>query len=74
MKYPTMHLKEIAFMGGNIVINADDYTVLQIKEIIFAGKAKGSSVVIKKACNLTAMQCKELAYVNPNHVTFDFTE
>lgn len=68
-----MQLKEIAFMGGNVVINADDYTVLQIKEIIFAGKTKGSSIVIKKASVLTAMQCKELAFVNPNHVTFDFT-
>ena len=60
-------------MGGNVVINADDYTVLQIKEIFFAGKTKGSSIAIKKASVLTAMQCKELAFVNPNHVTFDFT-
>ena len=36
-------------MGGNVVINADDYTAQQIKEIIFAGKTKGSSVVIKKS-------------------------
>lgn len=69
-----MQLKEIAFMGGNVVINTDDYTVLQIKEIIFAGKTKGSSFAIKKASILTAMQCKELAFVNPDHVTtFDFT-
>lgn len=73
MKFSAMQLKEIAFMGGNVVINADDYTVLQIKEIIFAGKTKGSSVVIKKARALTVLQCKELAFVNPNHVTFDFT-
>lgn len=73
MKLTAMQLKEIAFIGGNVVINADDYTVLQIKEIIFAGKTKGSSIVIKKASVLTAMQCKELAFVNPNHVTFDFT-
>ena len=73
MKFSAMQLKEIAFMGGNVVINADDYTVLQIKEIIFVGKTKGSSVVIKKASVLTALQCKELAFVNPNHVTFDFT-
>ena len=47
MKLTAMQLKEIVFMGGNVVINADDYTVLQIKEIIFAGKTKGSSTVIK---------------------------
>lgn len=73
MNFSAMQLKEIAFMGGNVVINADDYTTQQIKEIIFAGKTKGSSVVIKKASELTVLQCKELAFVNPNHVTFDFT-
>ena len=73
MKFSAMQLKEIAFMGGNVVINADDDTSHQIKEIIFAGKTKGSSVVTKKASVLTALQCKELAFVTPNHVTFDFT-
>lgn len=33
MKLTAMQLKEIVFMGGNVVINADDYTVLQINNI-----------------------------------------
>lgn len=33
MKLTAMQLKEIAFMCGNVVINTDDYTVLQINDI-----------------------------------------
>lgn len=35
MKLTALQLKEIAFMGGNVVINADDSTVLQINDIPF---------------------------------------
>ena len=73
---PTMsilQLKEIAFMGGNLVISADDYSVLQIKELVFAGKQKGITVTIRNACRLTRIQCKEIAFINPAKVTFDFT-
>ena len=68
-----LQLKEIAFMGGNLIINAEDYSVLQIKELIFAGKHKGATVTIKNACKLTRTHCKERAFINPTKVTFDFT-
>lgn len=74
MKKTIINLKEIAFMGGNVIINARDYSVLQMKEIIFAGKTRGSSVTIRNADRLSTIQCKELAFINPNHVTFDFSE
>ena len=47
MKLTAMPLKEIAFMGGNVVINADDYTVLQIKEIILQEKQKVVLLLLK---------------------------
>lgn len=74
MKQTALQLKEIAFVGGNVIINAEDYTIQQIKEIIFVGKNKGSSVIIRHADKLTSIQCKTLAFINPAHVTFDFSE
>lgn len=73
MKKTSTNLKEIAFVGGNIVIDAADYTSSQIKEIVFVGKSKGGCVFIKNASKLMTQQCKEIAFINPGHVTFDFT-
>ena len=73
MKKTSLNLKEIAFVGGNIIISAEDYTTSQIKEIVFSGKSKGCFLTIRNANKLTTLQCKEIAFINPNHVTFDFT-
>lgn len=68
-----IQLKEIAQMGGNIIVNANDYSVLQIKELIFVGKRKGISVTIRNAGSLSCAECKQLAFLNPAYVTFDFS-
>lgn len=73
MKKTLSCLKEIVFVGGNLIISAEDYTTSQIKEIVFSGKTKGSNVLIKNADKFTTTQCKEIAFVNPGHVTFDFS-
>lgn len=68
-----LQLKEIAFMGGNLIISAKDYTPLQIKELVFTGKSKGISITIRDAEVLSKLQCKQIAFINPTKVTFDFT-
>lgn len=73
MKKTSSSLKEIAFVGGNIILSADDYTTSQIKEIVFSGKTSGGTILIKNANKFTTTQCKEIAFVNPGHVTFDFS-
>ena len=73
MKKTSSSLKEIAFVGGNIILSAEDYTSSQIKEIVFSGRTKGCSVIIKNANKFTTSQSKEIAFVNPGHVTFDFS-
>lgn len=73
MKKTSSQLKEIAFVGGNIILSADDYTTSQIKEIVFVGKSRGCTVTIKNANKFTTLQCKEIAFTNPTHVTFDFS-
>lgn len=70
---PFLQLKEIAFMGGNLIISASDYHVLQIKELVSAGKQKGISITIRNAQKLTSINRKEIAFLNPTKVTFDFT-
>lgn len=69
----SIQLKELAQMGGNIIISALDYSVLQMKELIYVGKTNGIHVTIRNACELTSLQRKELAFLNPTNVTFDFT-
>lgn len=73
MKKTSSQLKEIAFVGGNIIMSADEYTASQIKEIAFVGKSKGCNVLIKNSNKFTTSQCKEIAFINPGHVTFDFS-
>lgn len=68
-----LQLKEIAFLGGNLIISAKDYSSVQIKELILAGRSKGIAVTIRNAGILTRMQCKEIAFLGASKVTFDFT-
>lgn len=68
-----LQLKEIAFVGGNIIISATGYSALQIKELVFTAKSKGASVTIRDAGRLSALQCKQIAFINPTKVTFDFS-
>ena len=68
-----LQLKEIAFMGGNIIISANDYYAHQIKELVSIGKQKGISITIRNAQKLSSISRKEIAFINPTKVTFDFT-
>jgi len=69
-----LELKNLLFVGGNIIISAKDYTVTNLKEFVFIAKNKGVCVTIKQAYKLTAMDCKSIAFINPGKVTFDFSE
>lgn len=72
MKPSITQLKDLIFMGGNIVISANDYSTLQIKELVFTGKSKGVTIYIRNADALSSIQRKEIAFLYPTKVTFDF--
>lgn len=69
-----IELKNLLFVGGNIVISARDYTVTNLKEFAFVAKSKGVCITIKQAQKLTFLECKSIAFINPGKITFDFSE
>lgn len=77
LKYGIMtalELKNLLFIGSNIIISANDYTVMNLKDFAFIAKQKGGNVIIRNAKRLTALECKSIAFINPGKITFDFTE
>lgn len=66
-------LIELISNGGNIIINANEFTFSQIRDMVIAGKQNGASMTIRKTNSLTSSQCYELARLSPTKVTFDFT-
>ncbi|MDE7347566.1 MAG: hypothetical protein K2N48_12620 [Muribaculaceae bacterium] len=73
MKPTIMQLKELALVGGNIILSTNDYPLNQIRELIVVGKSRGVSVTIRNADKLTSLQRKSIAFLNPTKVTFDFS-
>lgn len=73
MKKHSFELKSIIFVGGNIIVNSDDYTVSELKEIAFSAKYKKVRITIKNAVKLSVNDCKAIAFINPNCITFDFS-
>ena len=76
MKKAVSDLKAIVFNGGSIIINVQDYTVSDIKGIVFCAKYKNSKVILKGSINLTSNDCRSIAFIagKDADVIFDFTD
>ena len=66
-------LKELISNGGNIIINANEFTFSQIRDMVIVGKQNEALITIRKTNSLTSTQCYDLARLYPTKVTFDFT-
>ncbi len=66
-------LANIATAGGNLVINANQFNPLDLKNIAASGVSAKTKLSIKAAGALTVLDCKNIASVNPGNVTFDFS-
>ena len=69
----TLNLQMIASAGGQVEVNAANYTALNLQMIANAGKNKGAKLIVKNANKLTTLNCQMIASANPGHVFFDFT-
>lgn len=67
-------LRNIASAGGNIVVNAEDFSAYDLKNIAENGVATKAKLTIKNAGGLSGYDCKNIASANPGNVTFDFSE
>ncbi len=76
MKKSVSDLRAIVFNGGSIIINVQDYTVSDIKGIVFTAKHKSAKVYLKGAINLTTNDCRSIAFSagSDANVIFDFTD
>ncbi len=71
----TLDIKGICMSGGNVVVSANKYSVLDLKGIALTAKTSGVRVTIKHANMLTTLSCKAIALAGGTRtVTFDFTE
>lgn len=72
----TSELQALVFAGGSIIIDARNYTSSSIQSIVYSAKTHGAKVTIKHASQLTATQCRSIAFSGggQGNVTFDFTD
>lgn len=66
-------LKELVTNGGNIIINANEFSFVQIRELTSEAKQYDTTLIIRKTNFLTSLQCREMARLYPGKISFDFT-
>ena len=71
----TLEIKGICSSGGNVIVNAQDFSPLNLKGIALIAKTHGVHLTIKGASTLSPLTCKGIALSGgKGTVTFDFTE
>lgn len=74
MKKLTLEIKGICMAGGNVVVNATDYSIIDLKGIAITASHYGVNLCIKKADSIPAISCKGIAMAGgKGTVTFDFS-
>lgn len=70
----TLDLKAIVSVGGSVVVDANDFTAFDLKDIAATGKQSGGKLSVKYANKFNTLDCKAIASINPGNVEFDFSE
>ncbi|MFR9546860.1 MAG: hypothetical protein SNJ29_14990 [Rikenellaceae bacterium] len=74
MKKSSLDLQQILKAGGNVIVDANDYSALELQNIAAKAMAGESCVTIKNADRLSDLECQYIAKKAPKLVTFDFTK
>lgn len=70
----SIDIKTILFRGGDVVISAEDFSVMDIKSMAFTAKSHGAHLIIKNAGILSVLDCQSIAFTGgKGGVTFDFS-
>lgn len=67
-------LRYIASAGGNVIVDARQYSASDLRYIAKAGKNKEAKLSIKNAKKLSTSDCRYIALENPGNVEFNFSE
>lgn len=68
----SLDLQLIAKAGGNIVVDAKEFTSLDLQLVAKAGKQSDSTLTILGAGKFSSLECQLIAKANPGRVTFNF--
>lgn len=69
-----LEIKGICMAGGDVVINATDFSIIELKGIANTAGRYGVKLYIKKASVIPAMSCKGIAMAGgKGTVIFDFS-
>lgn len=60
MKKSVTELRSIVAMGGSIIVNAGDYSVLELRSIASSTTADGGEMFIMDAVKLSYMECRAI--------------
>ena len=67
-----LDLKGIAQVGGNLVVDATNYTAFDLKGVASVLR-NGTTLTIKNADKYAALDCKGIAAAAPGQVILDFS-
>ena len=74
MKMLTLEIKGICMAGGDVVVNAKDFSIIDLKGIANTAGRYGVKLCIKNASEIPTMSCKGIAMAGgKGTVTFDFS-
>lgn len=75
MKKSSLELRNIVAAGGGVVVNAEDYSSLELRNISSATKTGGGKLIIRHALRLSSLECRSIAAAGDGgHVVFNFTD
>lgn len=75
MKKSTLELRSIVSTGGCVVINANNYSTLELKTIAACTNNNGGQLVIQHAIRLSSLECRSIASAGRSGgVVFVFTD
>lgn len=74
-KVNILELRSIVVAGGSVIVDASNYSTLELRSLAVASKYNGGKVVIQKAYLLNSIDCRSIAVAgDPGNVIFNFTE
>lgn len=75
MKKIIFDINAIISAGANVIVNAGDFTTIDLRSMAVSAKSAGVKLTVKGASNLTTIDCRNIANAgNHGTVTFDFSE
>lgn len=75
MKKTSLELRSIVSAGGCVVINANDYSTLEMKTIAACTNNNGGQLILQHAVRLSSLECRSIASAGKSGgVMFVFTD